>query len=376
LTLIAHVATRFLESGSERSIADVIAALPGPDWEHVLLVGPEHQPDSIRRLCGHIQVEVIAHLLRRPDPIADPRALRELHVVLRSLRPDVLHTIQSKSGILGRAAGRSIGVPVRVHNVVMANFGPGFHPMTSAVYRTAERTAARWTHHFVVNGTDLRDRFIAGGIAGMRRATLIRSSIDTSPFRAAADTGRSAARSRLGLPLEPPIVLFASSLDERKGVRDLAACFGRIRERTPAAHLVIAGEGPLRPVVERELVGRGLTGAATLLGFTSRLPDVMTAADCLLMLSRSEGLATVLLHAMAAGRPFVSTAVDGPAELLRLGASGRIVPMGNWRAAAAAVVEALEQPSPAPLELPEWRPEVVQQRYRDLFAGLAAGRTR
>jgi glycosyltransferase involved in cell wall biosynthesis len=312
----------------------------------------------------------VGDLIRSPQPFRDLVATRDLGRRIRGLRPELVHTVQSKSGILGRAAARRAGVPVLVHSVVMANFGPGFNPVAGMAYRTAERVAARWTTQFIVNGADLRERFVRAGIARRSRFALIRSSVDSSAFRQAAESGSEANRRALDLPIGPPIALFAGSLDRRKGTQDLPGFLESLRARRPVARVLVAGEGPLRAKLERDLEARGLLDATRFLGFTSRLPEALAASDCLVMLSRAEGLATVLLHAAASGRPFVSYDVDGPHELIELGAAGSVVPIGDHRRAADATAECVKVPAPGPLVLGEWQPDVVRSRYRDLFESL------
>src|SRR5262249_52910540 len=159
----------------------------------------EHNAASIDALCGPIDVRVVPSLVRRPDPIRDPLAFRALVGLLRELRPDVLHTIQSKAGVLGRFAGRRAGVPIRPRSVVVADLGPGFNPILGQGYRLLERAAARWTDQFLVNGLDLRDRFVRAGVARADEFELIRSSVATDRFREAAAGGRAGARTALDL---------------------------------------------------------------------------------------------------------------------------------------------------------------------------------
>jgi glycosyltransferase involved in cell wall biosynthesis len=372
VTVLVHIATRYLASGAERTVADIVAALP--EVRHVLIVGRDHRPESIRTLCGDIEWHVAPSLVRRPGPMRDLLAYRELRRLLREIRPDAVHTIQSKSGILGRLAARGPGArsprPTTVHSVVMANFGPGFGVAPSLVYRNAERAVARWTDQYLVNGLELRDRFARAGIADVDRFELVRSSVDTSAFQAAAGVGRPAALAALSLPAGDPLVLFAGSLDTRKGAQELPRYLAALRAERPDARLLVAGEGPLRERIEHEMAALGLTGAVDFLGFTPRLPELLAASDALVMLSRAEGIATVLLHAAAAGRPFVSTAVDGPGELIHLGAVGRVVPVGDLVGAARATVDVIDGPAPRPLELAEWVPATVRHRYREVLGPL------
>jgi glycosyltransferase involved in cell wall biosynthesis len=372
MTRVVHVNTRFLASGTERSVSDIVAGYAGPDIEHIMLVGPEHDPVWIRRLLGDIEVAVLPDLVRQPHPIHDPLAARSLIRAFRRLKPDVIHTIQSKSGILGRFAGRRVGGGVRIHTVNMGNFGEGFNPILGLGYRQAERICAGWTDQFIANGTDVRDRYVRGGIADASRFEMVRSSVDVEQFRAAAERGREAAREILGLTASGPVCLFAGRLDARKGTHELPSFLAALRRDIPDAHLLIAGDGPLQAQIERDFEDRGLQPAVTFLGFSSHLPEAMVASDCLVMLSRAEGLATVLVHAAAVGLPFVSNDVDGPAEMIGRGARGAICPIGAVEEAARLVAGQIEAGRGTPIDLSEWDPALVRARYREVFEAAVA----
>jgi glycosyltransferase involved in cell wall biosynthesis len=374
-TRIVHIATRFLAAGSEHAVGDIIHALPSDLYEHVLVVGREHDRNSVRTLCGDVEMVVAGSLVRRPDPIRDVRAVVELAALLRRYRPAILHTIQSKSGILGRVAGRVTRVPAIVHTVAMANFGPGFNPVLGRVFCVAEGAAARWTDQFFVFGSDLRDRFTRAGIGRPNQYKIIRSVVDPEPFRRASAAGAMQARASLAVPETASVVLFAGSLDRRKGAHELPAYFAALQRLVPGAHLLVAGDGPLRTYLSQELERRGLLPNVTMLGFTDRLPEAMAAADCLVGLSRAEGLSTVFLFAAAVGTPFVSYDVDGPGELTRMGAAGAIVPLGATGEAALATRAAIEQGRAQPVELPAWSRAVVHAQYRQAFARMAASVT-
>jgi glycosyltransferase involved in cell wall biosynthesis len=222
----------------------------------------------------------------------------------------------------------------------------------------------------LVFGTDLRDRFTKAGIGREDRYEVIRSVVDVQPFRGGATSDRAAMRAALDLPVTAPIVLFAGSLDQRKGAFELPRYFARVKDIAPDAHLVVAGEGPARSFLVERFARLGLGADVTLLGFTPRLPEVIAAADCLIALSSAEGLATVLLLAAAAGTPFVSYEVDGPRELITLGATGDVVALGDWRAAARATCVSFGRGRPVPIELPSWSRSVVYAQYRAVFDRL------
>jgi glycosyltransferase involved in cell wall biosynthesis len=364
---IAHVATRFLQAGSERAVATAIEALGVDSYEHVLVVGRDHERDVIAELLGDVPVVVVPQLVRRPDSIRDLRALLALRRILHDGRFDIVHTLQSKAGILGRAAARLVRVPYCVHTIAMANFGEGYG-RASLMYLAAERVASRWTDQYLVFGEDLMGRFVDGRVAPAARFRIIRSEVDVEGIGELADLGRPLARRRLELPLDAPLVLFAGSLDERKGAQDLPDFLSYLRARgRDDIVLLVAGDGPLARPLRRELTKRGLNEVVRFLGFTSELVAYQVAADCFLQLSRAEGLSIVSVQAAAARTPIVSYAVDGVQELLRRGAAGAIVPIGDVAAAAAAVEEQLGRAERADTDLNDWRPTTVRKAYREVF---------
>jgi len=130
-----------------------------------------------------------------------------------------------------------------------------------------------------------------------------------------------------GQEAEPAEVLFAGRLSPEKGVNELLAA-------SQGLNLVVAGDGPLRPLVP---------GA---LGFLSpdELSDRYTRAAVVVCPSRSEGFGVVCAEAMAHGRPVVATAVGGLKELIENGRTGILVEPGNPPALRAAIDMLLANP--------------------------------
>jgi len=131
----------------------------------------------------------------------------------------------------------------------------------------------------------------------------------------------------VGVEAEPEEVLYAGRLSPEKGIEELAAaCAG--------LNLVVAGDGPLRPLVP---------GA---LGFLppAQLAECYRRAAVVVCPSRSEGFGVVCAEAMAHGKPVVATAVGGLKELVRHGTTGLLVEPGNPQALRLAVEQLLENP--------------------------------
>jgi glycosyltransferase involved in cell wall biosynthesis len=131
----------------------------------------------------------------------------------------------------------------------------------------------------------------------------------------------------IGVEAEPAEVLYAGRLSPEKGIEELAAACRDL-------NLVVAGDGPLRPLVP---------GA---LGFLSptELAERYRRAAVVVCPSRSEGFGVVCAEAMAHGKPVVATAVGGLKELVRHGTTGLLVESGSPQALRLAVEQLLENP--------------------------------
>ncbi|MBS0554482.1 MAG: glycosyltransferase, partial [Proteobacteria bacterium] len=112
-------------------------------------------------------------------------------------------------------------------------------------------------------------------------------------------------------------------------------------QRNPAcerARLVIAGDGPLRPQVEAEVLASGCADRIWLAGERKDVPEFMRGLDLFVLPSLSEGISNTILEAMASGLPVVATDVGGNGELVVVGATGTLVPAADPAAMADALM--------------------------------------
>jgi len=130
-------------------------------------------------------------------------------------------------------------------------------------------------------------------------------------------------------PVDAPVVVAAGRLAPRKGVRRLVRAFAPVARRHPDWQLHVYGEGPQKAEIA-ELVRRlGLDSQVQLRGYTHDLPGVLSGAALFAMASLSEGFPMVLIEAMSTGTPVVAfDCPRGPAEIIRDGSNGLLVPEG------------------------------------------------
>jgi glycosyltransferase involved in cell wall biosynthesis len=144
-----------------------------------------------------------------------------------------------------------------------------------------------------------------------------------------------------------PVLLAVGRLEPQKNYPMLLRALAIVRKKRPC-RLIILGEGPLRGELERDIEKLGLKDCVDLHGFAPDAMSYMRAADLFVLASSWEGLSNVLIEAMAVGCPVVSTdAPHGPREVLRGGEFGRLVPVDDAEALAAAIEATLDDPGDA-----------------------------
>ncbi|WP_211364079.1 glycosyltransferase [Propionivibrio limicola] len=147
----------------------------------------------------------------------------------------------------------------------------------------------------------------------------------------AAPDARASFRARHHIAPERPVALYVGRVAHEKNIDFLLDVADLMRESVPEMLLVIAGEGPALPHLQRSVVERGLQQSVSFIGYLDRqteLPACYAAADAFVFASRTETQGLVLLEAMACGLPVVALAEMGTADIL--GAQrGALVPDDN-----------------------------------------------
>jgi glycosyltransferase involved in cell wall biosynthesis len=141
-----------------------------------------------------------------------------------------------------------------------------------------------------------------------------------------------------------PVFLGVGRLVKEKGFSMLIKAFSLVRHQR-AARLIILGEGELREELESYVGQLGLQEDISMPGFARNPFAYMARCDAFVLSSLSEGLANVLIEAMACGCPVISTdCPGGPREILQDGEFGILVKVGDAEAMASAMIQTVDSP--------------------------------
>lgn len=220
----------------------------------------------------------------------------------------------------------------------------------TALLADLERETLHATPAITVNSKALAERCAADYRVPIDRFTHVPYGIDTHTFSPTP----SGLRAQLGLA-GAPVALFVGRLEERKGVTTLVDAFADVVREVPDAVLVLAGPDVLGPPANHsnEAWMRERWSAMGVPAESYRflgpqahgaLPVLYSSADLMVAPSWYEAFGLVYLEAMACGCPPIGCRAGGAAEVVRDGETGVLVPPGDARALARAMVRLLRSP--------------------------------
>jgi glycosyltransferase involved in cell wall biosynthesis len=318
--------TRLEFGGAQRVVLHTARALDRRSFSVALAWGPGDYLDAEVEDISDIERFPVPSLVRPVAPVSDLRALVSLRSAIATFRPQVVHTHSSKAGILGRLAARLEGVPA-VHTV----HGFGFTPLQSKakyfLFRTAEKTMARFTDQFVTVSETDRSRGLEMGLFGPENSRVIRAAIDLERFRGAADG--EATRHRLRIPAEAPVITQIGNFKPQKAPLDFVRVAAAVHRRHPDAWFVMVGDGPLRSTTEGLARELGVSDCLLITGWWDDVPGLLAATTVSVLTSYHEGLPCSVVESLAAGVPVVATAVDGTVEVVRPHHNGLLAAAGD-----------------------------------------------
>jgi len=381
--LIAHVITRLLQAGSEENTIATCLAQAKAGHEVLLLHGCEWSALQRDKCGADIKLIEITDLVHKVEPGKDLKAILSMRVLFRNWRPTVVHTHQSKAGILGRLAARLAQVPLIIHGVHILPFvNVGF--AEKAIYLAAERGAAIFTDAFINVSEGTRQSCLEHAVGRPEQHFVAHSGFDVMSFRHAVAPAewRTIAGVSVGAD-RPPIVLMLAALEERKRHVAFLELFDRVIKRVPNIRLLIAGEGPTRPAVETTIKRHNLAANVRMLGFHPRPEQLIALSDLTILTSIREGLPRVIVQSFANGKPVITTYLPGISEVVKDGINGVITPSDDLAKAVDTVADILldkerlcrMQAAAATSDVSSWHVEAMCRGIADVYETLTRRRS-
>ncbi|OYR54180.1 glycosyltransferase family 4 protein [Halorubrum halodurans] len=330
MTRILHLITRFIGGGAEKTVKNQIRGLQNQEYEIHLGFGKEHDPKRVATIqdmgIKTVCFEKIEHYsLARSIP-----AVVQVARYLRKENIELIHTHSTEAGIIGRWAATIARTPVVLHEIHGDPIAEDRHTALNTFILCMERLSAPLTTRIIVKSERIQRSFIDRGIGTKDKYKLIYHGIDLNRFKNEAPAPLPESDTELRL-------LFIGRLQDGKGLFDLIEACEQLGSYD--VDLLIAGDGPLKSDLRREIESRGLEESIHLLGYREDVPELLAASDVLVLPSYREGTPRVVSEALASGTPVVSTRIAGIPEQVSHGESGLLIDPGD----VGALVDALSR---------------------------------
>jgi glycosyltransferase involved in cell wall biosynthesis len=313
-----------LHAGVGRHVADAISELSHRGHEVHLIYSPiRADPFFVATLGDLPKVHCEAVRIPRAIGLDDISAFRAIKRYVLSSGPfDIIHGHSSKGGGHARLLRLFVSTPVLYTPHAFATLSPGLSTIKRLAYRALELIFSQVTERIICTSRDEFEHARELGVPAKQLALIMNGS---APCVAPT---REEVRSSLGLTADRIVVGFAGRMEDQKAPERLIDAARALLPALPNLTVMMIGEGPKRPVLEATLEQAGLSHRVIWLGAVDAR-KYMPAMDIFVMPSLYEGFAYVLLEALYAGLPIVSTPVGGAYESVKPGVNGFIAPHGS-----------------------------------------------
>ena len=302
---------------------DLVRGLVARGHAVVLVYAPGRAERPFLDALDGLGVEALVPLpmKRAPGP-GDVLAAARLSAIVRRLGHfDILHGHSSKAGALVRlipAAGKRV---YTAHG--LRTLDPKLGRAARLFYAGIEGFLGRWCSDAVIAVSDRESDHMRG--LGIPDRVLRKVVNGVAPGEPAE---RASLRAALGLAPEDIALGFVGRLANPKAPEVFVEVVARCAEADARVRGVIVGDGEFGDQVRAQVAALGLGERLLMLGFREARP-LMPAFDVLVMTSYYEAMPYVLLEALDAGLPIVSTDVGGMAEAVMEGRNGHVVPVNR-----------------------------------------------
>ncbi|WP_445146888.1 glycosyltransferase [Dyella sp. Tek66A03] len=272
----------------------------------------------------------------------DLRALAQARRTIRGHETEVLHTHNAVAHYQAVLASCGLGV----RRVVNTRHGMSINQRTGRREWLYRRSLAHTDTVVTVCEAARRDA-VARGIVPRLKAMVVPNGIAVDTFAPASAGMRERLLQALQLPPHNKLIGNVGRLNWAKDQVGLIQAFRRIHALRPDTALVLIGDGELRARLEQYAQEEGVRQSVHFLGDRNDVHELLQGLDLFVLSSRSEGYSMALLEACAVALPIVATDVGGNGEIVYDGRTGRLVPAGNPRALADAMLALLQEPQQA-----------------------------
>ena len=350
---VLHISSAISWRGGEQQIAylyEELAKLGVEQW----IFCPQNA-----ELATYCQQSQIPHFTYRKRFSVNPLPGYQIARLAKKYQIDIVHLHDSHAHTFGSFAATFFGLKVPLVLSRRVDFPVQDNPFSRWKYNLPAIKA-------IICVSDFIRQLLKNTIKADHKLKVVHDGIDLNRFTY-ANTHR--LRQEYAIPEDHLLIANVAALAPHKDYFtfvDTAAVL--LRQRKDLHFFIIGGDGGEQAAIENYITQKGLQEQITLTGFRRDIPQIFPEFDLFLFTSKTEGLGTSLLDAMACKTPIVATAAGGIPEIVLAEKTGLLAPVGDAQKLAQAVLQLLEQP--------ELRAQIIagSQKHLANFTKAAMGR--
>lgn len=271
---------------------------------------------------------IVVSMERRISLLKDLKSLRQLIKIFRRERPDIVHSMTPKAGLLCMIAGQLTGVPIRIHTFTGLVF-PTLSGLKRRVLMATDWLTCVCATHIIPEGEGVKN-------------DLLKNGITKKPLRVLGHGNIRGINLERFNPQLPELQMKAKEFRDEskftfitigrivgdKGINELITALCRLNREMPFTRLILVGGyeselDPITPLTKNEI---DKNPCIIHVGIQSDVRPWLAAADCAVLASYREGFPNVVIEAGAMGLPQIVTDINGANEIIIEGKNGTIVP--------------------------------------------------
>lgn len=327
---IAFVITKSNFGGAQRYVFDLATNLPKDQFDVVVITGG--QGKLIEKLTASGIRSIFLPSLQRDISIKkELLSFKELYLILKNEKPDIVHLNSSKAGGMGALIARLLGI----QKIIFTAHAWAFNENRNIFFKYLI-TLLHWLTVILSKETIAVSNSVKNQVSHLpftqNKIKVIHLGIEEPQFLSKLN-----AEKELGIkyiPQQTKIITIAE-LHPVKGLLYSIDALSHIRDSDPDIfqniHYYIYGEGDQKKSLEAYINKRKLSERIFLMGFKDDVSKYLKAFDIFLLPSLSEALGYVLLEAGFANIPIIASNVGGIPEIIRDGVRGTLVERKNLK---------------------------------------------
>lgn len=321
---ICHIITRFLNGGAEENTLITCNYSAKLGDQVTLITGINVDKEIILKLDKRVKLIKIKNLVREIKPIDDYLAFLKIFKILKKLRPDIVHTHESKAGIIGRFCAKFSNVQVIIHSVHILPF-VNVNFFNKFFYLFLEKITSFITDYFICVSKGMMQEMLKYKIASLKKCEVIHSGFDIKKFQKAKKNFNLINNQQYRKkPNKFKILLMMGAFEKRKKQIEFLNIFDDLLKRHTNLLLVIVGAGQLLNQAKKKVSILKLKDRVFFAGFRNDPENFIALSDICIMNSIREGLPRVIPQFIAAGKPVITSNLVGIEEIVKNNKNGFI----------------------------------------------------